>query len=55
MDRGQEKKLAGGLQTQDVQSQINAQILTAMQTRQAQSGLDLAFPTVMASGQKPLN
>jgi SAM-dependent methyltransferase len=43
------------LQTQDVQSQINAQILTAMQTRQAQSGLDLAFPAVLASGQKPLN
>jgi hypothetical protein len=43
------------LQTQDVQMQINAQILTAMEARQAQSGLDLAFPAVMASGQKPLS
>jgi SAM-dependent methyltransferase len=43
------------LQTQNVQMQINAQILTAMEARQAQSGLDLAFPAVMASGQKPLS
>ncbi|MEJ2653517.1 MAG: methyltransferase domain-containing protein [Gammaproteobacteria bacterium] len=44
-----------GLQTQEVQSRINAEILAVMEARQAQSGLDLAFPAVMASAQKPLS
>jgi SAM-dependent methyltransferase len=43
------------LQTREVQSKINTQVLTDMETRQVQSGLDLAFPAVMASGQKPLS
>lgn len=43
------------LQTKDVQSQINAEIVAAMEARQAQSGLDLAFPAVLASAQKPLS
>lgn len=40
-------------QTHEVQSRVNAEIVAAMEARQAQSGLDLAFPAVMASGQKP--
>ncbi len=41
------------LQTPDVQARIDAEILSAAEALQAQSGLDLAFPAVMASGQKP--
>lgn len=43
------------VQTQEIQSRIDAEIVAAMEARQAQSELDLAFPAVMASGQKPSN
>lgn len=41
------------LQTQDVQSQIDAEIVAAVEAYGRRSGLDLAHPAVMASGQKP--
>ena len=41
------------LQTQDVRARVDTDILAAAKAHQAQSGLDLAFPAVMAVGQKP--
>jgi len=43
------------LQPQEVQSRIDAEIVAAMAAHQARSGVDLAHPAVMASGQKPLS